>query len=189
MYGVARLYSLRVLNLSHNSIFSIEGLKDMKHLSSLNLAGNNIKNIEHLSHNMMLELVDLSDNAISTIPDLSYLRQLRKLALHDNRIKTLQFCEKFLPASLTSLTLSDNCLTDLNEVSRLSHLLNTEQFSISGNPSTAGGVCDCRPFIINWLMSLKILDDSLVTPKETLLAEWLYSQVLCEKLDANIQRQ
>ncbi len=136
MYGVARLYSLRVLNLSHNAIVGIEGLKDLKYLTSLNLAGNNVKSIEHLGANILLEVLDLTDNAVSAIPDLSHLSKLRKLHLATNKIKTLQFCERFLPTSLTTLTLSENGLTDLNEVSRISHLGLLDVFTISGNPCT-----------------------------------------------------
>lgn len=43
MMGVAKLTQLRVLNLPHNSIGCVEGLKDLVHLEWLNLAGNNLK--------------------------------------------------------------------------------------------------------------------------------------------------
>lgn len=43
MMGVAKLTQLRVLNLPHNSIGSVEGLKELVHLEWLNLAGNNLK--------------------------------------------------------------------------------------------------------------------------------------------------
>ena len=151
MYGVARLYSLRVLNLSHNNIVGIEGLKDMKHLNVLNLAGNNIKSIEHLNSNTQLEHLDLSDNAISAVTDLSHMKGLKKLFLHANKIKTLQFCDKFLSPTLCILTLADNLLIDLNEVSRLSHLLNLEQFTLMGNPCTSDPDCNYRPFLLNWV--------------------------------------
>ena len=175
MYGVARLYSLRVLNLSHNNIVAIEGLKDMKHLSCLNLAGNNIKSIEHLNSNVNLEILDLSDNAISSIPDLSHMKNLKKLHIHCNKIKTLQFCEKFIAPTVVHLTLADNYLCDLNEISRVAHLTGLENLSITGNPC-CNISCDYRPYILNWIPSLKILDELLVNPKESLVAEWLYSQ-------------
>lgn len=174
MYGVARLYSLRVLNLSHNNIVAIEGLKDMKYLSHLNLAGNNIKNIEHLNANLLLEHLDLSDNAITTIPDLSSMKLLRRLHLQSNRIKTLQFCDKFLPPTVTTLTLADNAVIDINEVSRLVHLVYLEVFTVAGNPCCPSGD-GWRPFVLNWLPSLKILDETLVSAKESLVAEWLFS--------------
>ena len=146
----------------------------MKYLSHLNLAGNNIKSIEHLNANLLLEHLDLSDNAITTIPDLSSMKLLRRLHLQSNRIKTLLFCDKFLPPSLTALTLADNALTDLNEVSRLVHLVYLELFSLSGNPCCSSGD-GCRPFLLNWLPGLKIMDETLVTAKESLVAEWLFS--------------
>lgn len=43
MMGVAKLTLLRVLNLPHNSIGCVEGLKELVHLEWLNLAGNNLK--------------------------------------------------------------------------------------------------------------------------------------------------
>jgi len=43
MMGVAKLTKLRVLNLPHNSIGYVEGLKELVHLEWLNLAGNNLK--------------------------------------------------------------------------------------------------------------------------------------------------
>lgn len=35
---------------------------------------------------------------------------------------------------------------------------------------------DYRPFVLNWCMSVKIIDDFMVNPIESLKAEWLYSQ-------------
>ena len=199
MYGVARLYSLRVLNLSHNNIVGIEGLKDMKHLAVLNLAGNNIKSIEHLNSNSQLEVLDLSDNTISAIPDLSHMKQvgstsvvlsntptdadgsathgqLRRLHLHANRIKTLQFCDKFLAPTLAALTLADNQLTDLNEVSRLAHLLHLERFSLAGNPCVETLDCDYRPFLLNWVGRCVFRD--LQVFAKSLLVSHVFSSVI-----------
>lgn len=35
---------------------------------------------------------------------------------------------------------------------------------------------DYRPFVLNWVMSVKIIDGFVVNPIESLKAEWLYSQ-------------
>lgn len=35
---------------------------------------------------------------------------------------------------------------------------------------------DYRPFVLNWIMSIKIIDGFVVNPLESLKAEWLYSQ-------------
>lgn len=51
---------------------------------------------------------------------------------------------------------------------------------IPGNPCvqmTGSSVgFDYRPFVLNWLMSVKLIDGFVVTPIESLKAEWLYSQ-------------
>ncbi|MPC16368.1 Centrosomal protein [Portunus trituberculatus] len=156
MYWFARMYSLRVLNLPNNNIVQVEGLRELIHLIHLNLAGNKIK----------------------------------ELFLHRNRISTLYRCNKYLPPSLIILTLSDNSLTDLNDLSTLSHLNHLEQVTILNNPcldplqptdetgQPVGPLLafDYRPYVINWCLNLKVLDGYKVTPKESLKAEWLYSQ-------------
>lgn len=77
MYGVCRLHCLRELNLAYNGILTIEGLKDLVHLTHLNLEGNNIKTIEHLNTNTSLEYLNLSENSIGIISDISFLKNLK----------------------------------------------------------------------------------------------------------------
>lgn len=77
MYGLHRLHSLVELNLSHNGILTIEGLKDLTQLTHLNLAGNNIKSIEHLTTNTRLEYLNLSENSIGNVSDISNLKLLK----------------------------------------------------------------------------------------------------------------
>ncbi|VEN63371.1 unnamed protein product [Callosobruchus maculatus] len=180
MYGVGRLHSLHTLNLSHNGILTIEGLKDLVNLRWLCLAGNSIKTIEHLNTNTKLEYLDLSENSISYVSDLSYLKNLKELYLHKNKINHLGQCDRFLPASLTTLTLSNNNIADLNEISRLAHLVNLNKISIANNPCvnmTGNNIgFDYRPFVINWCLNVRVIDDYVVDPIESLRAEWLYSQ-------------
>nr|CAI5838776.1 unnamed protein product [Callosobruchus analis] len=152
MYGVGRLHSLHTLNLSYNGILTIEGLKDLVNLKWLCLAGNSVKTIEHLNTNTKLEYLDLSENSISYVSDLSYLKNLKELYLHKNKINHLGQCDRFLPASITTLTLSNNNIADLNEISRLAHLVNLNKISIANNPC------------VN------------MTGNNILRAEWLYSQ-------------
>ncbi|XP_046745056.1 centrosomal protein of 97 kDa isoform X3 [Diprion similis] len=180
MYGVSKLHNLVTLNLANNGILTIEGIKDMSNLQTLCLAGNNIKSIEHLHTNTKLEHLDLSENSISHLSDISYLRCLKELFLHNNRIVTLRQCERYLPGCLETLTLANNNVTDLNEMSHLANLTNLVNFSIANNPcvSMTGNSIgfDYRPFVINWCMSLKSIDGYAVDPIESLKAEWLYSQ-------------
>uniref|UniRef100_A0A336K1X7 Centrosomal protein of 97 kDa n=1 Tax=Culicoides sonorensis TaxID=179676 RepID=A0A336K1X7_CULSO len=180
MYCVGRLQNLRELNLSYNQIITLEGTKDLIHLKHLNLEGNNIKTIEHLHTNTKLEYLNLAENSIGTITDLSFLKCLKELHLNGNRISHLRQCEKYLPVGLETLTLGKNNITDLNEISSLVHLINLNSITLNLNPCvqmTGNAVgFDYRPFVLNWCMSVKIIDGFVVNPIESLKAEWLYSQ-------------
>uniref|UniRef100_A0A4W4FKP3 Centrosomal protein of 97 kDa n=1 Tax=Electrophorus electricus TaxID=8005 RepID=A0A4W4FKP3_ELEEL len=180
MMGVSRLTGLKVLNLPSNSIGYIEGLKDLMHLEWLNLAGNNIKVIEQLNNCVALQHLDLSDNNISNTGDLSKLFALKTLLLHGNIITTLRAVPSHFPLNLTILSLAENEIRDLNEVSYLAPLQNLEQLSIMSNPCVMSTPslpgCDYRPYVVSWCLNLKVLDGYVVSQKEGLKAEWLYSQ-------------
>ncbi|XP_047457505.1 centrosomal protein of 97 kDa [Mugil cephalus] len=180
MMGVSRLTELRVLNLPNNSIGYIEGLRDLPHLKWLNLSGNNIKVIEQLNNCVSLQHLDLSDNNISTIGDLTKLVALKTLLLHGNSITTLRTVPAHLPAHLSILSLAENEIRDLNEMSYLAPLHELEQLSIMSNPCVMATPSlpgfDYRPYIMSWCLSLKVLDGYVVSQKEGLKAEWLYSQ-------------
>ncbi|XP_007555470.1 centrosomal protein of 97 kDa [Poecilia formosa] len=180
MMGVSQLRELRVLNLPNNSIGYIEGLRDLSHLTWLNLSGNNIKVIEQLNSCVCLQHLDLSDNNISAIGDLTKLEALKTLLLHGNSITTLRTVPAHLPAHLSILSLAENEIRDLNEVSYLAPLHELEQLSIMCNPCVMATPSlpgfDYRPYIMSWCLNLKVLDGYIVTQKEGLKAEWLYSQ-------------
>ncbi|XP_065348742.1 centrosomal protein of 97 kDa isoform X2 [Cloeon dipterum] len=180
MYGVSRLTNLTRLNLSKNGIVTIEGLRNLNNLHWLSLAHNNIKQLEGLNTNTALEFVDVSDNSIKGVSDLSPLKNLQVLKMHDNQLTTLKFGSCHLPSSLKVLTLANNLIDDLNEISYLSNLSSLESITIANNPcvSMTGKSVgyDFRPFLINWCMSLRTIDDYMVGAKESLKAEWLYSQ-------------
>ncbi|KAM4795211.1 LOW QUALITY PROTEIN: centrosomal protein of 97 kDa [Rhinophrynus dorsalis] len=180
MMGVAKLVHLRVLNLPHNSIGYVEGLKDLMHLEWLNLAGNNLKIIDQINCCTSLQHLDLSDNNISQVGDLSKLTSLKTLLLHGNSITSLRTASVHLPQSLTILSLAENEIRDLNEVSFLSCLSDLEQLSIMNNPCVMATPSipgfDYRPYIVSWCLTLRVLDGYVVSQKESLKAEWLYSQ-------------
>ncbi|CAL8323068.1 unnamed protein product [Merluccius merluccius] len=180
MMGVCRLTELRVLNLPKNSIGYIEGLRDLSHLEWLNLSGNHIKVIEQLHNCVSLQHLDLSDNNISTIGDLTKLSALKTLLLHGNSITTLRTVPAHLPTHLSILSLAENEMRDLNEASYLAPLQELEQLSIMSNPCVMATPSlpgfDYRPYVMSWCLSLKVLDGYVVSQKESLKAEWLYSQ-------------
>ncbi|NWX14108.1 CEP97 protein, partial [Aegotheles bennettii] len=180
MMGVAKLTKLRVLNLPHNSIGYVEGLKDLVHLEWLNLAGNNLKTIEQINSCLSLQHLDLSDNNIAQLGDLSKLTSLKTLLLHGNIITSLRTAPVCLPQNLTVFSLAENEIRDLNEVSFLASLHQLEQLSIMNNPCVMATPSvpgfDYRPYIVSWCLNLKVLDGYVISQKESLKAEWLYSQ-------------
>ncbi|NWW45025.1 CEP97 protein, partial [Pedionomus torquatus] len=180
MMGVAKLTKLRVLNLPHNSIGYVEGLKDLVHLEWLNLAGNNLKAIEQINSCLSLQHLDLSDNNIAQLGDLSKLSSLKTLLLHGNIITSLRAAPVCLPQNLTVFSLAENEIRDLNEVSFLAGLRQLEQLSIMNNPCVMATPSipgfDYRPYIVSWCLNLKVLDGYVISQKESLKAEWLYSQ-------------
>ncbi|XP_069724529.1 centrosomal protein of 97 kDa isoform X2 [Phaenicophaeus curvirostris] len=180
MMGVAKLTKLRVLNLPHNSIGYVEGLKDLVYLEWLNLAGNNLKAIEQINCCASLQHLDLSDNNIAQLGDLSKLTSLKTLLLHGNIITSLRTAPVCLPQNLTVLSLAENEIRDLNEVSFLACLHQLEQLSIMNNPCVMATPSvpgfDYRPYIVSWCLNLKVLDGYVISQKESLKAEWLYSQ-------------
>ncbi|XP_060591068.1 uncharacterized protein LOC132746033 isoform X4 [Ruditapes philippinarum] len=178
--GVNRLRHLTVLNLPQNSIIAIEGVRELAELAWLNLSGNSIKAMENLSSNLNLKHLDLSDNNISQLGDIHHLNNLKTLLLHGNIITTLKTAPHFFPKAVSILSLAENEIADINEVSYLSCLPELQQLSVMNNPCvlmTASVIgFDYRPFIVNWCPLLEILDGYTVTEKEQLKAEWLYSQ-------------
>ncbi|XP_061735221.1 centrosomal protein of 97 kDa [Nerophis ophidion] len=180
MMGVSQLKELQVLNLPNNSIGYIEGLRDLPSLKWLNLSGNAIKVIEQLNNCVSLQHLDLSDNSISSIGDLSKLVALKTLLLHGNSITTLRTVPANLPVHMSILSLASNEITDLNEVAYLAPLQELEQLSIMNNPCVMPTPSlpryDYRPYVTSWCLSLKVLDGFVVSQKEGLKAEWLYSQ-------------
>ncbi|XP_063809666.1 centrosomal protein of 97 kDa isoform X2 [Pseudophryne corroboree] len=180
MMGVSKLVHLRVLNLPHNSIGYVEGLKELVHLEWLNLAGNNLKIVDQINSCSALHHLDLSDNNISQIGDFSQLLSLKTLLLHGNNITSLRTASACLPQRLAILSLAENEIRDLNEVSYLAALTDLEQLSIMNNPCVMATPSipgfDYRPYTVSWCLSLKVLDGYVVSQKESLKAEWLYSQ-------------
>ncbi|XP_057552722.1 centrosomal protein of 97 kDa isoform X1 [Hippopotamus amphibius kiboko] len=180
MMGVAKLTQLRVLNLPHNSIGYVEGLKELVHLEWLNLAGNNLKAMEQINSCIALQHLDLSDNNIPQIGDLSKLVSLKTLLLHGNIITSLRMAPAYLPRCLAILSLAENEIRDLNEISFLASLTELEQLSIMNNPCVMATPSipgfDYRPYIVSWCLNLRVLDGYVISQKESLKAEWLYSQ-------------
>ncbi|GIZ01913.1 centrosomal protein [Caerostris extrusa] len=90
--------------------------------------------IQNLQFSNNLVHLDLSRNNISAISDLSNLTKLKIFHLNGNKISTLNRASTYFPTCICTLSLADNCLADINEISHLVKLHCLEQLTISGNP-------------------------------------------------------
>lgn len=83
---------------------------------------------------------------------------MQQLFLHSNSICHLTNCQHFLPVNLVTLTLANNNLNDLNEISQLCRLVCLKEITITGNCCLEGYTFNYRPFIVNWCPTVKIID-------------------------------
>jgi Leucine-rich repeat (LRR) protein len=75
------------LNLSYNSIQSMNGLQPLHHLLELNLSENFIIQIENIFHLISLERLNLCGNQIERIPSkIQELKALTILRLNRNKV-------------------------------------------------------------------------------------------------------
>ncbi|KAL3204418.1 hypothetical protein MRX96_011435 [Rhipicephalus microplus] len=184
MYSLARLSQLSSIDLSNNLITCIEALKDLKYLVSVNLSNNRIKSLQSIQYSTTLVYLDLSGNLIPSLIDLTSLTRLKTLLLKRNEITTLQKAQAYLPSGLCVFSVageqdyrSHGGILPFTSVIFGELLYWWEPlrkhdlevlFSHSG--------FDYRPYVINWCLGLRVLDDFVVTQRESLKAEWLYSQ-------------
>ncbi|MNJ86521.1 Internalin-A precursor [compost metagenome] len=90
LFHITKLLKLEYLNLSNNTIKSIEGLNKLINLKFLHLNNNKISKIEPLNSLTKLKELNLSNNEIISVDFLKNLLSIETLDLHHNRIKDLR---------------------------------------------------------------------------------------------------
>ncbi|KAH7947082.1 hypothetical protein HPB52_007513 [Rhipicephalus sanguineus] len=162
--GIEKLF------LDHNELSKLDNIDCFLDVQKLSASHNQITRMYSLARLSQLSSIDLSNNLITCIEALKDLKYLVSVNLSNNRIKSLQSIQ--YSTTLVYLDLSGNLipsLIDLTSLTRLkvsflSHLSSLESFSIGGNPC------------VNMTGGIVVLDDFVVTQRESLKAEWLYSQ-------------
>lgn len=115
--GLQYLTELKTLNLSNNNLKNadITVLSAMKNLTELNLSHNNISDIDGLKSNTKLQTLDLSHNKLDTTGDynsissLSRLGRLKYLNLDNNNICNITPISNL--TDIVSLKLNSNKIT------------------------------------------------------------------------------
>lgn len=165
--SLSYLTHLVLLNLKHNSISEIKGLGNLQSLQYICLAGNTIKEMKGMERCLQLRYLDLADNCITHTSDLSMLVCLETLLLHGNALSSLESIPVHFPASVLTLTLSENEIEDINQFSSLQFLKRLTQLSVMANPcfnaTDTSLLVDHRSCILLWCKSLVTLDGVHVT--------------------------
>ena len=122
---------LAYLDLSENDIDDISALNNLYELEHLDLYGNWVDDISALENMWQLTYLELGDNELSTLPWwLGNLHDLWHLGLSDNLLSSLDGSNLSNLDTLRSLDLSDNWLSDANDLNGMSSL---EELDLSGN--------------------------------------------------------
>ncbi|GMI17590.1 hypothetical protein TrLO_g3932 [Triparma laevis f. longispina] len=164
--NLSTVKKLRSLDISFNKLVDLEGLNPLADLRELKAYSNQIVDVYGICDGlgekstvycMYLETLMLQDNKVKDIPkSFRKLIHLKSLFLSNNDLESISN----LPASITNLDLSRNCLT--NETVRgLNVIVEVENLMLSGN-ELGGGV---PKFIggMNKLEELQISDNHVET--------------------------
>lgn len=116
------------LDISNNTIRSIEAVQNMPSLKVLNCKKNVIVDLTPLTKNSNLTQLDISYNAITTIAPLSKLTGLTLLEANNNAITDIGSIDTL--TSLSYLNLSYNAISDVKKIASCSALTD---LSISSN--------------------------------------------------------
>lgn len=145
-------HSLKTLDLSLNSISTIQGLETLETLTSLDLSQNNIRLIEGLKG----------------------LIHLRSLNLSDNKIQLLPGKELCTLTALNTLQIARNLVSDLEEIKQLAALSSLSAVYFEGNP--VANMRDFRLFVTFHVPKLQQIDTFAVTSEHKKAALARYSK-------------
>lgn len=157
---------IKSLKLSNNNITVMDALLQQFHsLKYLSLTGNRISHVENLPK--QLEFLALNGNLLKEYPDLFKLEHLQHVGLSHNSIVQIfdnpSSC--WLPSSLLSLDLANNCICSLqNVIGLLEKLPRLKIASFSRNPVSL--LACYRSTIVTKSQNLLNLDDVKVMQSE-----------------------
>ena len=138
----------------------------------LDLRGLKIPSIENLGVTRdQNDSIDFTDNDIRFLGNFPLLRQLKSLQLSNNLITRIDSRLPFSLRSLSSLTLTNNSISDLSELANLSKCGKLEYLSLMGNPVSREK--HYREFVIWKLPQVRVLDYQRVRDIERKLAREL----------------
>ncbi|KAJ9124711.1 hypothetical protein QFC24_003078 [Naganishia onofrii] len=129
-FGTAQWPDLECLDLSRNQIAHVEGLENLKALTTLNLDYNRLSECNPSQPTHSIRALRLSHNRLTTV-DMSKFPRLRSLYADGNQIRALVRSSKHSSVRLEYLSLRDQDVSDLD----LSYadLRDVKRLYVSGN--------------------------------------------------------
>mmetsp|Transcript_40064 Transcript_40064/g.64995 ORF Transcript_40064/g.64995 Transcript_40064/m.64995 type:complete len:464 (+) Transcript_40064:51-1442(+) len=193
--------SLRVLVLN-STRFTWSQVPVLQHymplLEELHLCHNHIRSLGSSEENIKLKtlrILNLEGNGLEDwveVWKLSQLPVLERLIVNDNKLREVTYKTSVevsnTPfASLQSISLSKNCITEWSSVDALNAFPSLVELRLQNNPITDSAVISpalVRQFIIARIGQLNLMNGSQVRPKERADAEKAYIKLtLAEAVD------
>ncbi|XP_065900080.1 dynein regulatory complex subunit 3-like [Dysidea avara] len=161
------------LRLSYKNILRMENLWCVENLTKLQLDNNIIERIEGLEALTNLVWLDLSFNNIEMIEGLSSLVRLKDLSLAHNHIKVL---DKMDDLPLEVLSIGNNLIEDLDQLSYLRTFSMLKAVTLSGNPVASHA--NYQPFLLAHLPALVYFDYRLVSDEARKAAQEQFQDLI-----------
>lgn len=165
----------------------IEKLEKCDHLLVLNLNNNVIEKIEKLDKQLKLRELSLSYNRIRKIEGLEHMVNLQNLMLAGNYIEQIPAWVGKKLRSLRVLSLKQNNITLLQDVSKLKSLKELTSLILTDNPLAS--LPHYRQYVIYHLRSLNYLDGRPITFQERQEAHDRFHLEELENLENELERK
>lgn len=130
--AIKGMSALTALNLHSNAVTDVSALSGNTKLTSLDISSNNLTSLSPLSGLSTLTSVNASTNVLTDLGDIGKLKGLKSLFLSSNKLTNVAAIAAL--TELTELNISTNELADITALSTLNKLTN---FDFSGNKITA----------------------------------------------------
>jgi len=153
----------------------------------LDLRGYKIPVIENLGATLdQFDTIDFSDNDIRKLDGFPLLRRLKSIMLNNNRILRLADGLGEVIPNLETLILTNNHLQELGDLDPLAEFTKLTYLSLLSNPVTSKQ--HYRPYVINKLPNLRVLDFRKVKLKEREEARKLFKSKKGKELAKEIAK-
>jgi U2 small nuclear ribonucleoprotein A' len=159
-------HSINMVYLTIETLKNARGFVNPCKKRELDLRDLSLDTIENLGLTLdQYDVIDVSGNYLKRLENFPTLQRLECITAHNNSIATIDsdMFSRCLP-SLRTLLLTNNNISDINEVKGLNKCETLQHLSLLGNPVT--GISNYRLFVITALPFLKTLDYKKVTQTE-----------------------